>query len=242
VNSKNKKKVFLTADWRKLVSVNYIVNPDILQKHLPEGTEIEFFKDQCFVSLVAFRYSDTRLLNVKVPFYSMFEEINLRFYVRRQLGKGQWRSEVAFPKLFFPKRALTLVAKQVYKENYETFRMKHSWTETEDKLNVSYALKKGIWQSVEVVTEKEANNVNLDSYENFFSKQYWGTSQIDNNSCTIYEIEHPSWRVHKVLDSDVSFDFGHVFGNEFESLTNQDPHSVHLFDGSEVIVKKRAII
>lgn len=242
MSSKNGKKVFLTADWRRLISANYVVSPEIMWKHVPEGTELELFNGQCFVSLVAFRYSDTRLLSVRVPFHTMFEEINLRFYVRRKIAPNQWRSEVAFTRLFFPKRALTMVAKQIYKENYQTFKMKHFWSEVDDKLKVSYALKKDSWHSFDVTSEKEPEKIKPDSYEDFFSKQFWGTSQIDSKSCTIYEIEHPEWHTHRVIDWNVSFDFGEVFGPEFKHLSGEKPHSVHLFDGSEVIVNKRAII
>lgn len=235
-------KVFLKANWLRLASANYVVDPSVLEKHIPKGTQLEFYNNKCYVSLVAFYYTDTELLNVRVPFHHTFEEINLRFYVKREIEAGVWRSEVAFTKLYFPKIALTLVAKYIYKENYETLKMRHALTEKKASLITSYGLYKNRWQSFEIMSEKETVKVDDNSAEFFFSKQYWGTSQIDHNSCTVYEIEHPEWEVYKVLDWKLNFDFNAIFGEEFEFLNNAQPDSVHLFKGSEVIVNKKKVL
>jgi len=166
----------------------------------------------------------------------------LRFYVKRKISQNQWRSEVAFTKLFFPKRTLTMVAKKVYKENYETVPMKHHWSEDNRDLFTSYGLKKTKWQEIEVVSEKNSRNVIPSSSEFFFSKQYWGTSQVDEKSCTIYRIEHKPWKSFRVKNWKINFDFNEVFGREFKHLSSSKPDSVHLFDGSEVLVHKKKIL
>lgn len=239
---KKDRKIFLEAKWQRLLSANYEVDPEILISHIPEGTILELFNGKCYVSLVAFRYTDTKLLKLKVPFHNCFEEINLRFYVKREIAAGVWRSEVAFAKLFFPMRTLTLVAKRIYKENYETHRMSHDWGEDDQYLHTSYGLNKDQWHRVNIVTEKDPITILESTPEYFFSKHYWGTSQIDAKSCTIYEIEHPEWSIYKTVKSEISFDFGLVFGPEFEALSSQKPESVHLYDGSEVTVYKKSII
>jgi uncharacterized protein YqjF (DUF2071 family) len=53
---------FLTADWRKLIMVNYEVDPSILEKYVPVGTELDFYEDKCYVSLVGFMFLNTKLL------------------------------------------------------------------------------------------------------------------------------------------------------------------------------------
>lgn len=232
----------MEANWERLISANYVIDPAVLTEHIPEGTELELFNDKCYVSLVAFRYSDTRLMKMKVPFHDTFEEINLRFYVRRKLANNQWRSEVAFTKLFFPKRTLSIVAKRFYKENYETRKMLHSWEDRDHLLHTAYGLNKGNWHRFEVITERNPQEIVTETPEHFFSKHYWGTSQIDRKSCTVYEIEHPDWSTFKTLDTHISFDFGHVFGSEFSELTHTEPESVHLFDGSPVTVYKKTVL
>jgi uncharacterized protein len=79
---------FLTASWRKLLMANYEVSPEILQPYVPHGTELDFWKGKCYVSLVGFMFMDTKILGVSIPFHKDFEEVNLRFYVRRRVGKN----------------------------------------------------------------------------------------------------------------------------------------------------------
>lgn len=238
----NQNKTFLRANWLRLVSANYVIDPSILEKYIPKGTVLEAHNGKHFVSLVAFRYCETHLLNVRVPYHNIFEEINLRFYVKREIAPGNWRSEVAFTKLYFPKKALTLVAKYIYKENYETINMRHKWYENGNELFTSYGLKKNRWHEIEIVSNKKSKNVRTNTSEDFFSKHYWGTSKINYNSSTIYKIDHPAWKSHKILSSKISFDFNTIFGSEFKHLTNTNPESIQLFDGSEVIVYKKKIV
>lgn len=237
-----RKKVFLKANWERLISANYVVDPSALKKHLPVGTVLEPHQNMYFVSLVAFRYSRTRLYNVRVPFHSTFEEVNLRFYVKREITPGNWRSEVAFTKLFFPKKTLSFVANKIYKENYETLQMRHHWQDQESTMHTSYGLNKNGWNNLEVTSEKTSRLILPDSPEFFFTKHYWGTSQIDQRKCTVYDIEHPEWEAYNVQQALIDFDFGAVFGEEFKSLSNTTPESVHLIKGSEVTVNKKRIL
>src|ERR1044071_10131514 len=75
---------FLTAKWQNLVMANYVVEPELLRKRVPKDTSLDFHEDQCFVSLVGFMFLETRVLGVPVPFHINFEEVNLRFYVKRE--------------------------------------------------------------------------------------------------------------------------------------------------------------
>ncbi|WP_317891064.1 DUF2071 domain-containing protein [Edaphobacter bradus] len=76
-------KTFLTAEWRKLIMANYAVPEDLLLPYLPAGTELDLYNGSCYVSLVGFLFQNTRVRGIRVPFHVQFEEVNLRFYVRR---------------------------------------------------------------------------------------------------------------------------------------------------------------
>src|ERR1043166_9215593 len=80
-NSRTMPQTFLTAQWRKLIMANYVVDAAILKPFIPSNTELDLFKDKCFVSLVGFMFQDTRLKGIRIPLHKNFEEINLRFYV-----------------------------------------------------------------------------------------------------------------------------------------------------------------
>ena len=69
---------FLNAEWRKLAIANYVINPSVLSKYVPVGTELDLWENKCFVSLIGFMFVNTKLLGVKIPFHTNFEEVNLR--------------------------------------------------------------------------------------------------------------------------------------------------------------------
>ena len=77
---------FLTARWVHLVMLNYEVDPAVLQPFVPAGVELDDWQGRTLASMVGFNFLDTRVLGVPIPFHRNFEEVNLRFYVRRHVG------------------------------------------------------------------------------------------------------------------------------------------------------------
>mgnify|MGYP003681918507 CR=1 FL=1 len=63
---------FLTAEWRKLIMVNYEINPKIVEKYVPFGTELDLFEGKCYVSLVGFMFLNTRLYHLLFEFTVIF--------------------------------------------------------------------------------------------------------------------------------------------------------------------------
>ena len=116
---------FLTAKWNDLVMANYEVAPEILADRLPNGVSLDFYDGKCFVSVVAFMFLDTRVLGVPVPFHINFEEVNLRFYVKRETPE-EVRRGVCFVKEIVPRLAIATVARVFYGEPYEAWKMSHA--------------------------------------------------------------------------------------------------------------------
>lgn len=86
-------------------------------------------------------FVNTKILGIKIPFHANFEEVNLRFYVKR-LENNIWKRGVVFIKEIVPKPAITLVANTMYNENYETVLMQHVWVENTKSRTVVYKWKK----------------------------------------------------------------------------------------------------
>jgi uncharacterized protein YqjF (DUF2071 family) len=70
-------RVFLTAEWRHLAMLNYIIDPALLKPLVPAGTELDFWGGQTYVSMVGFLFLNTRVRGIPIPFHRNFEEINL---------------------------------------------------------------------------------------------------------------------------------------------------------------------
>jgi uncharacterized protein YqjF (DUF2071 family) len=229
-------KTFLQAEWRKLAIVNYSVDKKLLDKYLPQKTEIDLWNDTCYVSLVGFMFKDTKVKGLKIPFHIDFEEVNLRFYVRHK-DDGEWKRGVVFIKEIVPKRALTFIANTVYKENYETMPMSHSWTTSENNLTVEYKWKKNQWNSLKVIAEKNATLITEGSEEEFITEHYWGYTKISSDKTSEYGVEHPKWEVYETKDYLINVDFGDIYGRDFNFLTSAKPKSVFLAEGSVIKVK-----
>ena len=132
-------KVFFTAQWRKLIMANYLVDPAILKKYIPAKTELDQWNGNYYVSLVGFMFQNTKVLGIHFPFHKNFDEFNLRFYVRYK-EEGVWKRGVTFIKEIVPKNIVTFVANTLYRENYITLPIKHKITETKNEIYVKYFL------------------------------------------------------------------------------------------------------
>src|SRR5262249_25689796 len=84
----------LTAEWRWLAMLTYAIDAECIADLVPRGTELDRFDGKTYVSLVGFRFLKTRVRGVLIPFHANFDEVNLRFYVRRQDKSGPRRGVV----------------------------------------------------------------------------------------------------------------------------------------------------
>ena len=229
---------FLTAEWRKLIMANYAVPESLLSRYLPRGTEFDLYNGHCYVSLVGFLFQETRLKGFRVPFHVEFEEVNLRFYVRRLDETGLQRRGVVFLKELVPRFALSFVAKTFYEENYATVRMQHEWLRDGDDLSVAYRWRnKGRWHEMQVLASSELRPIGIGSEEEFFTEHYWGYTKLHDGRTSEYEVLHPGWQIYPIKRPAISVDFGQVYGAGFSVLNNRQPDSVLLAEGSEVLVR-----
>jgi len=233
---------FLTAEWRKLAIANYAIDKSMLSAYLPVGTELDLWNDTCYVSLIGFLFKNTKLLGFSVPFHANFEEVNLRFYVKRKEG-NTWKRGVVFIKEIVPKFALSVVANTIYNENYETMPMTHSWTEAEDDRTVEYRWRcKNEWQSFSVKANKGLSEIVAGSETEFITEHYWGYARYSDKKTNEYEVRHPKWAQYKVNSYHIAVDFGLTYGENFRFLNNEQPVSVMLAEGSDISVEGKSVI
>lgn len=228
---------FLTAAWRKLIMAQYAVDPSTLAPWLPRGTELDLFHGQCFVSLVGFLFDRVRIKGLPIPGYTRFEEINLRFYVRRVEEDGTVKRGVVFVREIVPRAMITLVANLLYDEPYATMPTRHTIYHPAHTLRVNYEWKdRGPWYAMEVVAKPQAAAITPGSVEDFITEHYWGYTKRRNDRTAEYEVRHPRWQVYPVLRHSISADFGALYGPAFAHLDSADPDSVLLAEGSAVSV------
>lgn len=225
---------FLTAKWNDLVMANYEVAPELLAARVPNGVSLDFHDGKCFVSLVAFMFLDTRVLRVAVPFHINFEEVNLRFYVKRESGE-ETRRGVCFVKEIVPRYAIATVARVFYGEPYEAWKMSHAKNGNE----YIYAWwKRDDAHSIKIETGENTGVPANGSHGEFIVEHYWGYTRRSETRTDEYKVEHPKWELFEVKNYEIKIDFGKLYGAEFAFLNNEKPHSVFMAKGSEIAVYK----
>jgi uncharacterized protein YqjF (DUF2071 family) len=227
-------KKFLSAKWVDLVMVNYEVDPRVLAPLVPAGTELDLCDGKCFVSLVAFMFLDTRVSDFLVPFHVNFEEVNLRFYVKRQDG-DELRRGVVFVKEIVPRAAIALIARRLYGEPYERWAMSNF----RDDTLVRYVWEKGgVSNSLSIERGELGDVPAAGSHGEFIIEHYWGYTRRGEKRTDEYKVEHPKWRLFSADNANIDVDFGRTYGSKFEFLNDAEPFSVLLAEGSEISVHR----
>lgn len=230
---------FLTAEWNNLAMINYQVDPKILEKYVPPGTELDLFEGQCFVSFIGFLFENVKVLGLKIPFHTNFEEVNLRFYVRR-FENGIWKRGAVFISEIVPKFAISFVANTFYNEHYQTFPMKHSLKVNENSREFLYQWKVGNkWNSIHLETKKNPIDIEANSETEFITEHYFGYNKLSESKSIEYEVKHPRWQQYEVIKNNSFIDFEGVYGKEFGFIKDLKPSSVLLAIGSKITIEAK---
>ena len=230
--------VFLTAEWRHLAMLNYELDPGLLQKFVPPGTELDSWNGKTFVSLVGFRFLNTRVLGIGLPFHRNFEEVNLRFYVRRT-NAPDVRRGVVFIREIVPRRLIAWVARRFYGERYVAMPMSHGIRPAGSELSVEYAwASKTSRNRIRLIAKQPPALPLSGSQEQFITEHYWGYAVQNDGGCIEYQVQHPPWRVWPVADAIFEGNMEDLYGRELNAALAGKPASAFLAEGSAVSVHR----
>ncbi|MFY9608253.1 MAG: DUF2071 domain-containing protein [Blastocatellia bacterium] len=236
---------FLTAEWRHLAMLNYEIDPRVLQPLVPVGTELDDWQGRTFVSVVGFMFLNTRVFGVAIPFHRNFEEVNLRFYVRRKASDG-WRRGVVFVKELVPRVAIALTARVVYGENYVAAPMRHHielGSGAEGPRTVSYSWRfRGRENRLELTVGGNSDKAPEGSDVEFITEHYWGYARRRGGRSMEYQVEHPRWRVRRAMTARLDCDVAGLYGDPFVEFLQTQPASAFLADGSQVTVFRGTLL
>ena len=226
--------------------LNYEVDPKILAPFVPPGIELDSWQGKTLASIVAFEFADVRVLDRSIPLHRDFEEMNLRFYVRRKTADG-WRRGVVFVKELVPLPIVALLARLLYGEPYKALPMDrlfqhHPMSAT----TVRYSWRHdNTWNRVEATadTTQAPRLPEPGSEEEFLTDHTYGYGTRRGRTIE-YVVEHPTWRYWNAVKA--KFDCSAatlraLYGEAFVPYL-KSPRSAFLVEGSPVIVRRpRAI-
>ena len=222
---------FLTATWRHLVLLNWRVNEDLLVPHLPSGVELDRWDGDCWASLVGFQFLHMSVKGVPAFGYRDFPEINLRFYVKRQVN-GETRRGVVFIREITPHLMVGWVARALYNEPYTTMPMRQSVDESHARYQLQID---GQWQGLGVRTAGAWRG--QDEAELFITEHYWGYNTQRNGDAMEYQVEHPTWRARSIEPDCLDLDIEKLYGEQWAQALGAKPDSMVFAEGSGVTVR-----
>jgi uncharacterized protein len=231
--------VFLSAEWRSLVMINYAVEPAALALHLPRGVELDLWEGEALVSMVGFLFLKTRVLGWPIPFHQDFDEVNLRFYVRRRTAEG-WRRGVVFVREIVPRFAIAATARVAYNEPYLSLPMRHSVPsalQAGARLEFGWRFR-GRWQSLGATLAGELQDIRAGSAEEFIFEHYHGYTRQRDGGTVEYHVEHPRWRAWQTSESFLDADVPALYGEPFAASLGGKPRSAFVAEGSPVLVRR----
>jgi uncharacterized protein len=230
-----RKNRFLTAEWSNLLMLNYAVDASLLERFVPAGTELDAFEGTSYLSLVGFEFNRTRIFGFAVPFHQEFEEVNLRFYVRRLSKRG-----VVFIRELVPRYAVAAVARFAFHENYSCVPMSHRIeTRAGDVVKAEYVWRSGPDRCVMGIETEGASFLPPEgSASQFITEHYWGYAAQPDGGCLEYEVQHSQWRVWKAKRAVFSGNAAGLYGAGIAQALAHNPDSAFLAKGSPVTVFK----
>jgi uncharacterized protein len=237
VSGESGRRVFLSAEWRDLVMLNYEVDPGLLRGYVPPGTELDSFDGRTYVSLVGFRFLRTKIYGrFAIPFHANFDEVNLRFYVRR-IENGELRRGVVFIREIVPRAAISLIARLAYGENYTSLPMRHDVNLAADGGKASYAWRvNGDWCAMEARVSGPGAHAREGSVEQFITEHYWGYAKRRAGGSLEYRVEHEPWRVWTSREAGFRGNAVSLYGPALGAIIRRPPDSAFVADGSSVLV------
>jgi uncharacterized protein YqjF (DUF2071 family) len=230
----------MQAEWRQLVMLSYAVDPALLLRWIPKPLELNFWKGKAFITLVGLMNRNVRVIGIPVPFHRSFEQVNLRFYVRRKIDEG-FRHGVMFIKQVVSREVIAAAARQIYREHVISLPMKHDFQlnprRQQDRFSVQYSWKfKQEWLEIAVQTKGEAFEPKKNSLERFIVERFWGYSGLASQQVLEYHVEHPPWIVRKVEDVQLNGDLGGFYGKTIGKVLKSAPDSAFVATGSRAFL------
>jgi hypothetical protein len=216
--------------------LNYAIDPAVLRPLVPHGVELDLWQGEALVSMVGFLFLHTRVMGVPIPFHRNFEEVNLRFYVRRPAPEG-WRRGVTFVREIVPRQAIATLARVLYNEPYLACPMRHLLAPGRCEYGWHF---RGRWNSLSAAFDGEAVPLEEGSAEEFIFEHYWGYTRLRDGRTAEYQVEHPRWRAWTAKNPRLDCDAAALYGPGLAKALGGTPVSAFLAEGSAIAVRRGA--
>ena len=235
----------LKAAWLNLVFLNYEVEKSLLERYLPSGVELDTYNGRHYLSIVGLMHLHTEIAGVTNPVNPEFEQVNLRFYVKRPIETGGYKHGVVFIRQIVADVLPSVGARALYNERSVQMPVRHSFSMPSDGADAmgsfEYAWATGddesqVWHTVRAATAGALHNIQMGSKEEFLMQRPWGFSGTPGMTTLEYHVEHPLWRIWSANKASLECDVKEVFGRELVPYLSRPPVLSFVAEGSPVTV------
>ena len=240
----SRQRPFLTAEWSKLLLLNFAVPPDVVGRLAPAGTEPDLFDGRAYASVVGFLFRHGRLFGFPMPGRGVFEEVNLRFYVRREEA-GEIRRGVVFVQEIAPRWIVATVANWLYNQRYVTLPMRcdHSpdgrSVAMGDEVGYQWQTGRGAGRRWNRMAARAATDGRLPkpgTLEEFIIDHVWAFVPGRDGATREYHVQRPPWRVAPATDDVWDCDTMATYDSPLAPYLAEQPTMAMIADGSPVRV------
>lgn len=177
--------------WHDLLFAHWPIPAELIQQELPEGLQVDIWKDTAWIAVVPFRMSDVAPRGIPaIPGMSAFPELNVRTYVTVDNKPGVW-----FFSLDATNRIAVRVARNAFHLPYMDARMSirynPPWFEYQ-----SHRLHRGQPAATFVAKYRplgEAFYARSGSLEHWLTARYCLYAANQKGQLLRGEIDHPPW-------------------------------------------------
>jgi len=227
---------FLSGHFDHIVLFNYAVAPEFLAPYLPAHTELDLHDCRYFCSLVGVRCLDLHTHGMPLWPFRNYAQVNLRFYVCRQIDAPHWRHGVVFIKQLIPHRLVAWTARRLFNERTETQRVTalvEATAEGTEQVEYRWPFQ-GEHCRLKTSFRPQPPCAAPEQQRLFFVERHWGYAAQRDGSTLEYRFDHPPWQVYRPLDMTSSVSVGDFFGPPFTELFRSPPDSILACRGSAV--------
>lgn len=242
----NKPATLYQATWYDFVVINFDIDPRIVEKHLPEGLQVDLYNEHTFVTLVAFVCRDMQIKRMRIPFHSNYQQLQLRCYVKRAGGDESQRG-IYFLKRYVPSKRVARLMSWWTGQQYLPLKMKShcsGFHETDPKIMPEAQYEWFLndhWNKIKIKARSERRKLRPEGKDRFIldhKKAFYANEQ----GLFEYQIESPPWLYWDAASGELDVEVEPLFGKEFARPMRHRPSSVILSRGSDVTVYKSQLV
>ena len=229
------------ANWLNPLLFSWPIDREALASFLPDGLEIDSWGGNAYVSLVGIRFEAIRVFGMPAPVAS-YDEVNLRFYVRRKALAGDSWPGVVFIRQLVPSRVTAWCARVIYAEPFEFAAVGHHFDSpghdgADATCRVAYHWDcRGHRQKFYAETAAAPALPATGSLDEFLTARHWGYNGKPGTRTRAYQLTRPPWPVRQTSRWELDCDVDAVYGEPFAGAMRQPPASALLAAGSRTAV------